>query len=127
MRRRATLLAIALVALLATAPAAARAPTRIGVTGLDTPDMALLLSASAHPKAEPGPAEVQFHNAGEDAHDLVIRRRGARAKHRYPELAPGATHELELRLRRASRYDLWCTLPTHRDQGMAAVLRVRGS
>jgi plastocyanin len=126
MRRGASLLAAALAAsaLLATA-AGAEAPTRIAATARDTPEMHLLLSPAAIPKADPGPAEITFYNAGEDPHDLLVRRVGGRARHRYPEVAPGGSHPLELKLRPDSRYRLWCTLPGHRDQGMEATLRVR--
>ncbi len=63
-------------------------------------------------------------NGGMDDHDLALRRRapGARTL-RIPRSPRGGRVERELRLA-AGTYDLWCTLPGHRAQGMKAKLRV---
>jgi hypothetical protein len=112
-------------AALAAAPASAEAPTRILATANDSGGMSLILSPAAFPKASPGPAKIELHNNGEDPHDMVIRRAGGGAKHRYEELEHGESQTLALTLRPASRYKLWCTVLGHRDQGMEAELRVR--
>jgi hypothetical protein len=69
-----------------------------------------------------GRVTVQLYNRGEDAHDLRIRRRG----HTIGTLA--VTHSGELgqaswRLPRGT-YELYCSLPGHRANGMHARLRV---
>ncbi len=78
MRRLAPIaLALALAAL-AAASAAARAPTVIGATAHDdddpAPGMALTLSRT---KVDPGKATIDFFNAGDDVHDLWVKRKGA--------------------------------------------------
>jgi len=42
-----------------------------------------------------------------------------------PELPAGDVGEVALRLQRDSRYVLWCSLPSHRELGMDASVRVR--
>ncbi len=39
------------------------------------------------------------------------------------EVLPGATGSLELKLRRKSRYELWCSISGHAELGMTASLR----
>lgn len=128
MRRRAPLAAIGLVAALAVAPASAGAPTQITATAHDAdddvPGMTLTLSPAAFPKAPAGPAEIELYNSGEDPHDMVIKRAGGGAKHRYPELTNGESEELRINLKASSRYKLWCTIKGHRGQGMEATMRV---
>jgi len=130
MRVAAFVPALAAATALLAAPAVAGAPTQIGATAHDdddsVPGMTLTLSPSALPKADPGPAEIELYNAGEDPHDMVVKRVGGQRKFQYPELEPGGSHELEIRLRKRSRYNLWCTLAGHRSQGMEASLKVRG-
>jgi hypothetical protein len=128
--RRARVLGVAVCACALLGGAAqAKAPTQIGVTAHDDDTiegMTLTLSPAALPKAPPGPARIQLHNAGGDPHDMVIKRLGGSAKHRFDELPPGQSQELELKLKAGSRYNLWCTLPGHRSQGMEATMRVKG-
>ena len=94
-------------------------PTRLLVRG---EEFNLLLSQL---KLNPGNAIVQFHNAGEDPHDLWIQRVGGSDRLSIGELAPGDVGELSLRLERDSRYELWCSLSSHRELGMDASVRVR--
>lgn len=77
----------------------------------------------SRPKLVAGEAIVQLYNFGEDPHDLRLRRVGARRVLTLAEAGPGQTTELETRLRRASRYRLWCSLPGHAKLGMKATLR----
>ena len=95
------------------------APSRLLVRG---EEFNLLLSQL---KLNPGNAIVQFQNAGEDPHDLWIQRVGDPDQLSIGELPPGDVGELSLRLQRDSRYELWCSLPNHRQLGMEASLRVR--
>ena len=76
-----------------------------------------------------GAALVQFHNRGEDPHDLRMRRiprQGVSARRTFsvPETRSGDLDELEARLP-SGRYRLWCSLPGHEQAGMLAKLRVK--
>lgn len=122
MRRRlatgaALLVAAALVP--AGAPAADPPPSRLLVTARE---YSLTLS---RPKVAPGAAIVQLYNYGEDPHDLALRRIGSDRVQEIGDVEPGETGTLELRLRKASRYRLWCAIPTHAGLGMVATLRTR--
>jgi hypothetical protein len=97
-----------------------RPPTRIGVRG---DEFSLVLSRT---RVAPGPAVVQFQNAGEDPHDLKLRRVGGANELGTGELGPGAVANLpQTHLRRASKYRLWCSLENHVSYGMEAILRVK--
>jgi hypothetical protein len=117
---------IALVAALALVPGAAAGAgeTPIGVRAQDNGDWALLLSRSV---VDPGPAEIQYLNQGEDPHDLKIRRRGSADVLSIAELQPAGVAEIDLRLRSDSRYVMWCSTlgGKHRALGMETELRVR--
>jgi plastocyanin len=75
-------------------------------------------------KVQPGRVIVQFLNDGEDPHDLRLQRHGGGPELGIGELEPGEYANLDVRLRRASSYRLWCSLPQHRERGMEATLRV---
>jgi plastocyanin len=94
-------------------------PTRLLVRG---EEFNLLLSRL---KVNPGDAIVQFVNAGEDPHDLQIQRVGDPEQFSIAELPAGEISEVGLRLRRDSRYAMWCSLPNHRELGMEASVGVR--
>lgn len=118
-------LVIVAVALAAAAPVSAgkQAPSRVLATADDTPAYTLVLS---RPKVVPGPSIIQFANAGEDAHDLKIKRVGASKSRQVGDLEPGQTANLSIgHLRKGSRYRLWCTLKNHASFGMEAYLKVK--
>lgn len=71
-----------------------------------------------------GPAIVELVNAGQDAHDLRLRRVGGTHVYRWPTVPPGGHTDREIRLG-PGRYVLWCALADHRERGMHAVLVVR--
>ena len=120
-RRLATGAAVLAAAVLAPAPAPASDPTpsRLLVTARE---YSLTLS---RPKVAPGAAIVQLYNYGEDPHDLALRRIGSERVQEVGDVEPGGTGTLELRLRKDSRYRLWCTIPTHAGLGMVATLRTK--
>ena len=62
-------------------------------------------------------------NAGEDAHNLRIKRRGAKRGRLMPRTDPGARAELERKLKHG-RYYLWCSIADHAERGMRATLVV---
>lgn len=113
----ALLAAVALVP--AAAPASDPPPSRLLVTARE---FSLSLS---RPKVAPGAAIVQLYNYGEDPHDLNLRRIGSDRVQGIGDVEPGETGTLELRLRKASRYRLWCAIPTHVGLGMVATLRTK--
>lgn len=120
---------VAVVAALALPPFAAAAkpapaPDRVQVQGTEYD---LLLSKR---KLVPGRAIVQFVNAGEDAHNLILQRLdrgGAQVDNQFAagEVEPGDYANIDARLKKGSRYVLWCSLQDHRQRGMEATLRTR--
>jgi plastocyanin len=73
---------------------------------------------------QPGPTIVELVNAGEDAHDLALRRIGGGQTIRIPVTQPGALKRISVNLSKG-RYDVWCPLPTHRSLGMVTRLVVK--
>ena len=121
MRRAVTAALLAALALGTAGSATAGETTKVGVRASE---WNLLLSRVS---VSPGAAEIEYQNAGEDPHDLQIRRRGSERVFSIAELEPAGVDELELRLRRDSRYVMWCSTldGKHRTLGMEAELRVR--
>jgi plastocyanin len=122
-RAAATVVAIAAAAALApmAAPAGAGevATSRLGVRGTE---FSLVLTRA---KLPPGPALVQFQNAGEDPHDLRLLRVGTTRETGTGEVRSGDVTSFSVGwLKRRSAYRLWCSLPNHSDWGMEATLRV---
>jgi hypothetical protein len=76
------------------------------------------------PKVAGGRVIVQFVNGGEDPHDLRLQRISGGPELGIGELEPGTYANLDVHLKRGSRYDLWCSLPHHRERGMEATLKV---
>lgn len=135
----ATLLAASL-AVLAAKPSPAAEPQAVGASQRSDADPSperarepapgrLLVTARewslslSKPKLDSGEAIVDLYNYGEDPHDLRLRRVGSRRVYKFAEVEPGDTGRLEMKLRRASRYRLWCSLPYHAELGMKARLR----
>jgi plastocyanin len=118
--------ALAMLAMAATASAAATEPVpdRVQVRGSE---FDLTLSKQ---KLRPGRAIVQFLNDGEDPHDLKLQRLGSSGVTEGPELSigvvgPGEYENLDARLKKRSTYVFWCSLSDHRELGMEATLRTK--
>lgn len=79
--------------------------------------------ALSRPKLEAGDAIIELYDFGEDPHDLAIQRVGGPTVFTMPEVLPGETGRIDVRLRKASRYRLWCSLQGHVELGMFASLR----
>jgi len=112
----------------ALAAAAAAAPAAVAKPAPEPPSRLLVTAREfsltlSRPKVEAGDAIVQLYDFGEDPHDLAIQRVGGPTVFTIPETLPGETGTIELRLRKASRYRLWCTIPGHVDKGMFTSLR----
>lgn len=97
--------------------AADDAPSRLLVTGRE---YGLSLSRT---KVDAGEAIIQLYDFGEDPHDLVLQRVGSLGLFTTGEVLPGETGELRMKLRKASRYRLWCSIEGHAELGMYASLR----
>jgi len=70
-----------------------------------------------------GLAIIELRNAGEDAHDLRMRRVGGTRVYAWPVTQSGGVVDEEVRLL-PGRYLLWCSVADHRALGMQATLRV---
>jgi hypothetical protein len=118
--------ALATGALVAAPAGAGGGPGHLLVTGdeIDETHLSLLLS---RPKVDPGRTEIEFRNAGEDDHDLNIKRVGSENETAIGVLHHDEISSVELRLRRGAEYKLWCSLQEglHREYGMEAKRRVR--
>ncbi len=79
---------------------------------------------SSRQAMKPGEARVQLYNAGEDAHDLRLKRVGGTKTLVVGETAPGDVTEIRAMLR-SGKWRLWCSLPGHAKAGMRATLTVR--
>lgn len=117
-RRTATALLLAALGVAAAPVAEAKAPGRLLVQARE---FRFELSRGVVAR---GPVLIELRNAGEDAHDLVVRKRGARRGVSFGEQPSGALVDRQLKLTRGT-YDLLCTLPGHKRLGMRATLRVR--
>ena len=119
----ATLAAVATLAILWLLPAGATAKPNDPVASrllVTAREYAFTLS---RPKVNAGRSIIQLHNFGEDPHDLALQRVGGHVVTDLGEVLPGATGSLELKLRRKSRYELWCSISGHAELGMTASLR----
>ena len=70
-----------------------------------------------------GEAIVELRNAGQDAHDLRMRRVGGTRVYRWPVTQAGGVVDETVRLV-PGRYVLWCSIADHRALGMTATLVV---
>jgi hypothetical protein len=70
-----------------------------------------------------GPVKLNVRNFGEDGHDLAVRTHAGRVLGSLPELRPGETDTLRVRLRKPGRYVVFCSLEGHEARGMRARLR----
>jgi hypothetical protein len=122
--RRALVAGLAL-ALLASAPAvtahgsAASRPTAVGV---GEREWRIALYRSQVPV---GRVRFNVRNFGEDDHDLAVRNSRGKLVGATPEIEPGATESLAVRLRRAGRFVVFCSLEGHEALGMRAVLKAK--
>jgi plastocyanin len=71
-----------------------------------------------------GWATIELRNAGEDAHDLRMRRVGGTRVYAWPVTQAGAVVDETYKLL-PGRYVLYCSVANHRALGMQAALTVR--
>jgi uncharacterized cupredoxin-like copper-binding protein len=72
------------------------------------------ISLSARPKA--GTVTFVIRNAGDDAHDFWVRGGGKTFKSRV--LGESGTARLTAKLRKGVRYQFWCGIEDHAQEGM---------
>jgi hypothetical protein len=106
------------IGLISVAISEAATPARLFVSAKE---FSLVLSRQS---LRPGSLRIQLYNAGEDVHDLHLKRIGGTHTLRLRETSPGDVAELRTSLR-AGRWKLWCSLPGHAKAGMRAMLVVR--
>ena len=70
-----------------------------------------------------GTAIIELRNAGEDAHDLRLRRVGGTRVYAWPVTQPGGVVDETFKLL-PGRYLLYCSIADHRALGMSATLIV---
>lgn len=78
----------------------------------------------SRPRVRAGRVIVQLANAGEDVHNLRIRRLAAKRHHSISRIDPGGRAQLNRKLK-PSRYYLWCSVADHEQRGMRARLIAR--
>ncbi len=117
--RRVAAAALAALTLLLTGAATARTPTTSVGTSLREYHVSLYRGSVPR-----GILRFSVHDFGQDPHDLAVKRDG-RILTRSPQLLPGASRVLRVRLTRPGRYVVFCTLPHHAAWGMRATIRVR--
>jgi plastocyanin len=71
-----------------------------------------------------GWATIELRNAGQDAHDLRMRRVGGTRVYAWPVTQSGGVVDETFKLR-AGHYLLYCSIADHRARGMSAVLVVK--
>jgi plastocyanin len=71
-----------------------------------------------------GWAVIELRNAGQDAHDLRLRRVGGTRVYVWPISQPGAVVDRTVKLL-PGRYRLYCGVANHRALGMQATLVVK--
>ena len=71
-----------------------------------------------------GWAVIELRNAGEDAHDLVLRRVGGTRTYVWPVTQPGGGVDRTVKLLPGT-YRLYCGVANHRTLGMRATLQVK--
>jgi uncharacterized cupredoxin-like copper-binding protein len=75
----------------------------------------------------PGVVIFRLRNEGQIGHDLVLEGPGveeaAGGEAKTPVIEPGQTADLEIRLQEGT-YDLYCSVPGHREGGMETELEV---
>ena len=108
--------------LIAGATLAATLVTILAVPALAAPNAQVVrvtereysISLSARPKA--GTVTFVIRNAGDDSHDFWVRGGGKTYKSRV--LAGSGTARLTANLRKGVRYQFWCGVSDHAEEGM---------
>ena len=78
----------------------------------------------SRPSVKAGEVTIELNNQGEDAHNLNLRREGDEGEPlQIAETASDQRSVASFDLP-AGKYKLWCSLPTHEEEGMSTTLVV---
>jgi plastocyanin len=81
----------------------------------------------SRPNVTAGEVTVELNNQGEDAHNLNLQRQSGAEEPLYTiSETASQQHQTERFDLPAGTYRLWCSLPTHEEEGMVATLVVGG-
>jgi plastocyanin len=94
------------------------AATGTPVTATET-EFSITLSRTTF---SPGTYTFDVHNNGTISHNLTINGPGV-ANQASPTIAPGTTGQVTVTLQNGS-YELYCSIGTHKDQGMDLTIQV---
>jgi plastocyanin len=108
----------ALLVLLVVSGPASAAPTRVRAVA---DEYSLALSRASVPNKR---VRIVFVNKGAIAHNLRLRKRGGGPTYTVPLTQAGDRRKRTFRLR-PGRYNVWCSVGSHRVLGMETTLRVR--
>ena len=106
-------------------PAATTSAAEAGATlRIQEKEFTISLPASAAQTLKPGAYTLQVHNAGTIAHDIAVQAAGgSSAIEKTPLIQPGGDATLKVTLAKGV-YDVFCTVPGHRQAGMQTKLTV---
>jgi uncharacterized cupredoxin-like copper-binding protein len=94
-------------------------PARATSIGTSLKESSVILGRLSAPH---GKIKFVVHNYGQDDHDLVVRRHGVQYA-ATGRIASGGDATLTVTLKRGT-YNVYCSLPGHRQAGMWVKLRV---
>lgn len=75
--------------------------------------------------AAPGPITFHITNTGSVAHDITVNVNGA--IHASPLVQPGKTETWSVTINTPGKYDMYCSVPGHKEAGMNGSLTVGGA
>ncbi|MEP6977950.1 MAG: plastocyanin/azurin family copper-binding protein, partial [Thermoleophilia bacterium] len=101
-------------------PAATQASAGPGLSALKVSETEFKIQLPAA-QAGSGTIDIQVTNEGKVPHNLVVK--GAGVDKSTPEIAPGKDAALQVDLK-PGVYELYCSIPGHKDAGMDAKLTV---
>lgn len=87
-------------------------------------EFSITLPAAAKQSLAPGTYEFDVHNTGAGQHDLAVQLQGSSRIVKTPLISPGGSAKLTVTLAKGI-YDLFCTVPGHRQAGMETTVTVR--
>jgi len=86
-------------------------------------EFTISLPAAATRELQPGTYRFVVHNVGTMRHDLAVQGEGSSAIEKTPLIPVGGSATLTVRLAKGV-YDLYCTVPGHRQAGMETKISV---
>lgn len=103
--------------------ATAAATTALATFQVQEKEFTIELPAAAKQTLQPGAYTFQVHDTGALAHDLAIQAKGSSTVEKTALIQPGGDATLTVTLGKGV-YDVYCTVPGHRQSGMETTLTV---